>query len=105
MPLIAIFAALVFTSISIGSIAFGVIAGRSSLLWLSEQPFVGTLVSWIVNATQVMKFGDGVLGNLLCFALMVLSLSCLLGLATWALMIADQIVGALQKERLNRANT
>lgn len=105
MPFIAILFGLAVGSITIGGIVFGLVAGHSSLLWLSEQPVVGTLVSWILSVTQVMQFGDGVLGNLLCFALLLVSVSCILGLATWALMVVDQITDALQKERATRANT
>lgn len=38
MPLIAILVALTVTLITIFGIAFGMVAGRSSLLLLSEQP-------------------------------------------------------------------
>lgn len=99
MPFIAVLFALLVASMTIGGIAFGLVAGRSSLLWLSEQPVVGTLVSWILGVTQVMQFGDGVLGNLLCFALLMVLIPTCLGLATWVFMLADQIIGGLLKQR------
>lgn len=99
MPFIAILGALVVTSITIYGIAFGVVAGRSSLLWLSEQPIIGMLVSWLLDVTQVMQFGDGIFSNLLCFVILLILMSFLLGLTMWVLLVVEQLLDTPQKRR------
>lgn len=99
MPFLAILIGLTVTSVTICGIAFGVVAGRSSLFWLSEQPIVGALVSWLLDVTKVMQFGDGVFGNLLCFGFLLILMSCLSGLVMWALIVVEQLLDTLQKPR------
>lgn len=101
MPAIAFLFASVLISMTIGLIAFGLVAGRSSLLWLADQMLVGDVVSWVINITGVLRFGDGIAGNLLCFAVLITLVLALLGFATWALMVANQLGEYLLKSRTN----
>lgn len=86
-------------SLTFWGIFFGLVAGRSSLFWLSEQPIVGALVSWLLDVTKVMQFGDSVFGNLFCFGFLLILMLFLSGLAMWALIVVEQLLDTLQKPR------
>jgi len=98
MPLIAILLALFSASMSVGVIVFGAIAGHAGLLWFADLPVVGVSASWAIQATGIMQFGDGILGNLLCFALLLVLISFFVGLATWVLLVIEQLTDALTKK-------
>jgi hypothetical protein len=100
MPLIAIFLALITALMSLGLMAFGVLAGRVSLLWFADLPLVGRPVSWVIQSTGVMQFGDGVFGNVLCSALLLVLISCFVGLATWGLLVIEQLTDAVFKAKV-----
>ena len=101
MPLIAILLAMIAASMSVGVMAFGEIEGRASLLWFADVPLVGTPVSWAIKTTGVMQFGDGIFANALCSALLLVLISCFVGLATWGLLVIEQLTDAVLKAKVD----
>jgi hypothetical protein len=47
-----------------------------------------------------MQFGDGVFGNVLCSALLLVLISCFAGLATWGLLVIEQLTAAVFKAKV-----
>jgi hypothetical protein len=64
------------------------------------KPQVGRTVSWLIQSTGVMQFGDGVVGNLLCSALLLVLISCFVGLATWGLLVIEQLTDYVFKSKV-----